>query len=200
MSGIIDFFVSLDIFGHPVGVNYKGSGTYQTKLGAFVTLSIQSLMMFNLVTLCIAYYDRSKQVEVYQATKFDRFLSDQYHLQDNNVTISLLSSTPLTPDIGKFKVMNDKNCKKSEAKCIEEGTIEVANTVECSQEFKEEAARYWHERLPRTFSDTELPGLVCFDHSNLYVQSEPLSDLFSMITIAYEHCIETNTTAEECAD
>ena len=50
MSGIVDFLVSLDMFGHPVGVNYKGSGVFQTKLGAFVTLVVQALMVFNLIT------------------------------------------------------------------------------------------------------------------------------------------------------
>ena len=65
MSKIVDFFVSLDIFGHPVGVNYKGNGVYQTKLGAFITIVTQSLMIFNLITLCIAFYDRSRQVEIF---------------------------------------------------------------------------------------------------------------------------------------
>ena len=76
MSGIIDYFVSLDVFGHSVGVNYKGSGVYKTKLGAFVTLVTQSLMIFNLVTASIAFFNRSRQVEVYQASQFDRFASD----------------------------------------------------------------------------------------------------------------------------
>ena len=31
-------FKSIDIYGHPIGVHYKGNSTYQTKLGSLVTL------------------------------------------------------------------------------------------------------------------------------------------------------------------
>ena len=31
-------FMSIDMYGHPVGVNYKGSDAYKTRLGALVTL------------------------------------------------------------------------------------------------------------------------------------------------------------------
>ena len=76
MNGIIDYFVSIDIFGHPVGVNYKGGDKFKTKLGAFITLVTQSLMVFNLITVLIAFFNRSRQVEVFQASQFERFTSD----------------------------------------------------------------------------------------------------------------------------
>ena len=60
MSRIVDFLVSLDLFGHPVGVNYKGSGVFQTKLGAFLTLVVQALMVFNLITSGQAFLNRSR--------------------------------------------------------------------------------------------------------------------------------------------
>ena len=136
MSGIIDYFVSLDIFGHPVGVNYKGSGVYKTKLGAFVTLVTQSLMIFNLITASIAFFNRSRQVEVYQASQFERFASDQFRLEDYNVTISIVSNSPLTEDIGKFKLVSNRNCPPitSDEKCIEEGKLVEIVPIECSSE------------------------------------------------------------------
>jgi len=33
-----DKFVSMDMFGHPVGVHYKGDTNYRTKVGALFTL------------------------------------------------------------------------------------------------------------------------------------------------------------------
>ena len=62
-SKLLDFFVSRDIFGHPIGVHYKGGGTFQTGLGSFVTLSAQILMLVNLITLSIAFFDHSNQEE-----------------------------------------------------------------------------------------------------------------------------------------
>ena len=36
-------FTSFDIYGHAVGVNYKGNGVYRTRLGAAVTLVTYAL-------------------------------------------------------------------------------------------------------------------------------------------------------------
>ena len=55
--------VGQDMYGHVIGVHYRGSGSYQTKLGAFVTLATYVLMIINMVTLLIAFKDGSKQDE-----------------------------------------------------------------------------------------------------------------------------------------
>jgi len=34
----MESFVSIDMFGHPVGVNYKGSEAYRTKVGALFSI------------------------------------------------------------------------------------------------------------------------------------------------------------------
>ena len=41
-------FRSLDQYGHQIGVNYAGNGTYQTKCGAFA--SIIKLLIMSLFT------------------------------------------------------------------------------------------------------------------------------------------------------
>ena len=41
---------------------------------------------------------------------------------------------------------------------------------------------------------------MCFDHSDLYLQSETLADSFASVKLSYEHCIETDPTTESCAD
>ena len=57
------FLVSQDIFGHAVGVNYKGSSTFQTRIGALCTFSAYLLMIVNVVNLMIAFNDGSRQEE-----------------------------------------------------------------------------------------------------------------------------------------
>lgn len=52
MSGKIgSYFLGLDIFGHPIGVHYRGRSVYQTKLGALCTILSYALMLVNTVTL-----------------------------------------------------------------------------------------------------------------------------------------------------
>ena len=58
-----EIMVGQDMYGHVIGVHYRGSGSYQTKLGAFVTLATYVLMVVNMVTLLIAFKDGSKQDE-----------------------------------------------------------------------------------------------------------------------------------------
>ena len=71
-------FQALDIFGHPIGVNYKGNSTFQTKLGALFTLAVYSLIIINLVTLSTDFMDGSKQEEKNGLVYFDRLYDTAY--------------------------------------------------------------------------------------------------------------------------
>ena len=51
------------MYGHVIGVHYRGRGSYQTRLGAFFTFATYVLMIVNLVTLILAFQDGSKQDE-----------------------------------------------------------------------------------------------------------------------------------------
>ena len=62
--GRIDkFFLARDIFGHKIGVHYKGDETYKTRLGAFFTIAIYILMLINFITLFTAFISGSNQEE-----------------------------------------------------------------------------------------------------------------------------------------
>ena len=61
MSTFVDKLVDQDIYGHKIGINYKGSGAYKTKLGACFTLATYVLMGINLVTLIQDYINHSRQ-------------------------------------------------------------------------------------------------------------------------------------------
>ena len=50
---MLAFLTNLDLFGHPVGVTYRGDGAVKTRLGAFMTLAFYILATFNFVLLCI---------------------------------------------------------------------------------------------------------------------------------------------------
>ena len=65
MSGskFVEFFVGLDTFGRPLSVNYKGSDTYKTKLGALCTVISYVLMSVNLFNLITTFVSNSNQVE-----------------------------------------------------------------------------------------------------------------------------------------
>ena len=57
------FLVGQDIYGHVIGVHYKGSGTFNTGLGALCTLITYSLILFNFNVLFEGLRDQSLQSE-----------------------------------------------------------------------------------------------------------------------------------------
>ena len=67
--------VSQDIYGHAVGVNYRGRSSFQTRMGALCTISTYLLLMVNMVNLFIAYNDGSRQEEKVQSLHFDMWNS-----------------------------------------------------------------------------------------------------------------------------
>ena len=46
--------MSRDLLGHPLSVNYKGSEAFPTKLGAFISIGIQGLVLVFLALRLIA--------------------------------------------------------------------------------------------------------------------------------------------------
>ena len=46
MPSFIDWFVSLDAYGEPITVTYKGDSTYKTNVGAFLTVCMKAFMLF----------------------------------------------------------------------------------------------------------------------------------------------------------
>ena len=51
--------INQDIFGHAIGVHYRGDDTFKTRLGALCTIATYVLITVQLVTLIIAFNDGS---------------------------------------------------------------------------------------------------------------------------------------------
>ena len=106
MGKISDFIVSFDIFGHPVGVNYKGEDTFKTRVGAFCTVGMYVLTILSLTALTTAFNDNSKMETSTQPSTYDPFLEPAFSFSENQAEISILFQSgygaSLSPDIGKF--------------------------------------------------------------------------------------------------
>ena len=101
---ITAFLVARDIYTQPVGVNYRGSDVFQTKLGAFFTFVTYLVMMFNFTTLMQAFFDGSRQSVSSVTTTYDRYSEGKFSLGENSIRINILDyDKPLTPDIGRYR-------------------------------------------------------------------------------------------------
>ena len=129
MGRLGDFITSLDIFGHPIGINYRGEGTFKTLLGSFCTVLITVLMTINTVTLTTAYRDNSKLERSTQQTTYVPFDESAFNFTDyqTEINISFVGNYP-PKDIGMFNLYQNKGCLFAEityniTACKESGRI-----------------------------------------------------------------------------
>ena len=94
-------------------MHYKGSATYQTRLGALISLITQALIIINLISLSVDFFDYSRQEEKIQTTKIDRFFGEAYTFSNYNMTLSLLTTQEFDDSIGKIKLVRNRDCKIS---------------------------------------------------------------------------------------
>ena len=83
MGKFSDFITSFDIFGHPVGVNYKGEDTFKTRVGAFCTIGMYVLTILSLNSMINAFNDNSKLETSTQQSTFDPFLEPAFSFSEN---------------------------------------------------------------------------------------------------------------------
>ena len=74
-----EFFRGLDIFGHPIGVHYRGSDKYQTHLGACCTILAYVIMAFNCYTMTVEFWDHSRQEQTTEVLVSDIYDSPSYY-------------------------------------------------------------------------------------------------------------------------
>ena len=63
LTSVASFIRARDVFGHPIGLNYKSSGSFQTLLGGIVTIACLGLIIANTVAILTNFIDRSTQTE-----------------------------------------------------------------------------------------------------------------------------------------
>ena len=77
------FIRARDIFGHKIGVNFRGKETFQTLVGSFFTLVFYTFVAINFVQLSTGYIDGSKQTYSSYFSYFNRFHREPYDLREN---------------------------------------------------------------------------------------------------------------------
>ena len=89
MSGLAS---GLDFYGHPVGVRYRGSGAYSTKLGALCSLITVVLVLINMVDIWKKFVNKTDQSEFFLRTKTDTLYIEPLVFGEQQVMFTLYSA------------------------------------------------------------------------------------------------------------
>ena len=101
-SRFLSWIVDKDIFGQPVGVNYEGSDSFKTKVGALITVLTYLVMLMNLSTLLTAFADGSRQEENQATSVIDKFITGPHNLQENQFEVAIIRFWSLPQNIGRL--------------------------------------------------------------------------------------------------
>ena len=74
---------TIDIYGHPIGMTYKGSGSFSTRLGGVLSLMTFILICINTKELILSFSDHSNQKEKVYSLSEDLFDMEPIFLHEN---------------------------------------------------------------------------------------------------------------------
>ena len=101
MTILCNLLRSLDIFGHKVGVKYRGEEAFKTRLGALLTVGTFVLIMINAQNLLVQFSDHSAQTEVINPTKVDSNKEEPVDLRQEGFDIAVTNfGLPIPRSIG----------------------------------------------------------------------------------------------------
>ena len=164
---ILNLLSSLDEFGHPMSLTYKGEFTYQTLIGGVLSIIMQVLVAIMIINAVIEVYN----VDEPTITSFERFipLEDRnelgaFHFDDYSyvmafeveVDIDGEISYELPPEVGHFV----SNIEFWDAGVVKRGEdIQVTNCREMIPESAKELSR------SNIINQVELGNFYCLEPS-----------------------------------
>ena len=91
------FLKKFDIYGSPVGLHYRGNGTYTTALGGVLSLITFTLICINTVDIITQYFDHSAQTEQSSSIQMDLYDMEPIYLNESMLDIIVSHNVTIPP-------------------------------------------------------------------------------------------------------
>ena len=82
LATVFGLLLRFDIYGHKIGVHYKGEDEYRTKFGGILTLATYIFVVIHTINLVSNFVDHSAQTENYTRIKQDLLNEGDFNLRD----------------------------------------------------------------------------------------------------------------------
>ena len=193
MKGLVGKFKSIDIYGHQIGVHYRGDGSYRTSLGSFFTLITVALVLSYTTIKVTDMVERTSQNEKTQTLKIDLDKSGKVNMAENNFTFGFYLTD-------QFNIPVDIPKRIGALKAYQ---LEYAST-RFQRETELDVKLSTKDEIETVGVSERLAGLIklmdfyYIDFTDANLQGTVLSEHFSFVQLRFEPCISTNDV-EDCA-
>ena len=90
-----EFFLGRDILGHSISINYRGNTSYNTYLGALLTIGVQMLVLVQLVQKSIDLYSmEDPNVTIMSRPIYEEESSQVYNFKDHKFDVGVAIVPP----------------------------------------------------------------------------------------------------------
>lgn len=103
LGNMADWLKSFDFYAHPIGVNYRGSGSYPTGLGSLCSLATTVLVLINTANLITSFRDHSRQSEFFQQLKTDTKNMEPLVLEEQQIKFMLIDWDGTPSELGRWR-------------------------------------------------------------------------------------------------
>ena len=193
LSGLL---LRLDIFGHKVGMHYRGEDAYRTKFGGLLSLATYVLVIIQTLNLVTDFVDHSAQTENFVRIKQDLVDQGEFSLHDQQLQIQITDSKKgIYPEnIGKWKayylIVEDWE-HNGELPPIEVSKCEDADA---------EVIDYWSKRAPNEETKEFIfDNLLCVGDQSTSIKGILGEKFTQYVVLEFEHCNEYASENPNCA-
>ena len=103
MSKLYGLIKSQDIYGHGIGIQYRGQDSHKTGLGALLTIFSYVLVSVYLAARVQEFFDNSSQIEQVNKKSVDLFDEPVINLNESHFSLIAGSNYPIPKGIGEWK-------------------------------------------------------------------------------------------------
>ena len=154
LRGLLTGLRTLDMFGHRPEMSFEGQTAFTTCIGAFCSVIVYILILFNTVMLTIQFNDGSKQNEKFNEKPIDRSSADPIPFQNDLFEVALMTLYPVPQDVGKLVAyqlepssVDPSSCKLESCSDQEwDARTRALEVTECKDVKKKEIFEYWASR------------------------------------------------------
>ncbi|EAR82622.1 zinc knuckle protein, putative (macronuclear) [Tetrahymena thermophila SB210] len=191
---LLDAIKSVDIYGVPIGVNFKNEQTYKTLFGAMMSISIFILFGFQCYLSCQALFNKSDP----QIITSEQYVRNPQRMDFDKVqqTVMMGFSTPQSQFLNDPTIFQ-VSAVQSSIRNIYNQTSKGYDKIQQNTPLRIRPCTIDDvkvEKVKNYFSSLKLNQLFCFDdNQEVYIEGDYSGDIYSRVDVYFTQCVNSTS-------